>query len=106
MDLSKCRDVCTEGNTLCIQAATHYLAKGDAEMRDMVRLLWDCSDACEVTARFLNRGSPSHREMCRACAIICSRCADGCEKMADPIMARCAETCRRCAGLCLELTAH
>jgi hypothetical protein len=106
MDLSRCRDVCAESAMLCVQAATHYLVKGDEKLRDVVRLLWDCSDSCDVTARFLNRGSPSHREMCRACAIICSRCADDCEKIDDPIMGRCAESCRICAGLCLELTGH
>ncbi|WP_316977068.1 four-helix bundle copper-binding protein [Shumkonia mesophila] len=106
MDLSKCRDACGEANTLCVQAATHYLVKGDEKLRDVVRLLWDCSDICEAAVRFLNRGSPNHREICRACAIICSRCADACGKIADPVMARCAESCRICAGLCLELTGH
>jgi len=59
MDLSKCRDACAESAMLCVQAATHYLVKGDENLRDIVRLLWDCSDACDVTARFLNRGSPA-----------------------------------------------
>lgn len=107
MDLSRCRDACAECSTLCVQAATHYLVKGDERLRDVVRLLWDCSDLCGITGRFLDRGSPCHPEICRACAAVCTRCAEACAAYEDdPIMRHCAESCRACAALCDDLAAH
>lgn len=106
MDLSQSRDACAECAMLCIQAATHYLAKGENEMRDLVRQLWDCSDICEATGRFLNRGSPDHRDVCRACAAVCERCAEACTGRDDPIMQKCAASSRRCAELCRDLAEH
>lgn len=105
MDLSQCKDVCRECHQMCIEAATHYLVKGEGELRDHVRLLWDCSEICIITANFLGRGSEYRGEACRACAIVCDGCAERCGRMADPIMKRCGEICRLASNLCRQVAA-
>jgi hypothetical protein len=108
MDLSKCMDACAASHRACMQTAVHCLQQGgEHATRDHIRLLWDCSDICGTSANLLSRGSPFHQETCRACATICTACAETCERIPDdPIMARCAALCRESARLCREMSAH
>src|SRR4029079_17696112 len=88
MDLSDCRDACTQTHLICGQTAVHVLMKGEEHPRDLVRTLWDCSDICIAAANILNRGSPLqlHMTACRACADICEACAESCSGRDDPIL--------------------
>jgi hypothetical protein len=57
-----------------------------------------CATICETSAKFLMSGSDLHKETCRACAVVCTRCADDCERVGD--MEECVTACRRCAKTC------
>ena len=108
MDLSDCRDACTQTHLICGQTAVHVLVKGEEHPRDLVRTLWDCSDICIAAANILNRGSPLqlHMTACRACADICEACAEACSGRDDPILHACVEACRDCARRCREMATH
>jgi hypothetical protein len=105
MDLSKCRDACLSCQTSCIETAIHGLAKGQPHPRDLIRLLWDCSEICATSASFMSRGSRFHPLTCRVCATLCTACAEACRGSDDPILARCAAACEDCARLCNEMAA-
>ncbi len=103
MDLSRCIELCTACHRTCVQTAIHCLARGGAHAsRDHIRLVWDCSEICALSADFLSRGSPFHRQTCQACAMICEECATDCRRMDDAILAQCAEACRACAASCRD----
>jgi hypothetical protein len=104
--MEQCIDNCTNCHRICLETAARHFA-GESSPRlveQQVRLLLDCSDICRLGADFMIRGSTMHQHTCRACAEICARCADECDRMGeDPYMAACAEICRRCAESCREM---
>ena len=63
------------------------------------------SHICATSADAMLRGTSVHNVICGACAEICRQCADACDAMNDPEMARCAEACRRCAESCSTMAA-
>lgn len=107
-DLERCIENCTNCHRICLEtAAMHFRGEGSRDISEaMVRLLIDCAEICRTSADFMIRGSEVHAHTCRACAAICERCADECDRMgADPHMAACVEICRKCAESCREMAA-
>lgn len=104
-DMQRCIQDCVECAQICVQTVQHCLEKGGKHAApDHIRTLSDCADICGVSARFMLRGSDLHAETCRACSIVCDRCAESCEQMADDeMMRRCAEVCRRCSQSCGDM---
>jgi hypothetical protein len=97
---------CTNCHRVCLEIAARHFRGEDAPRLEetLIRLLLDCADICRTSADFMIRGSDMHGHVCRACAAVCFRCADECDRLGeDPYMAACAETCRRCATSCTEM---
>jgi hypothetical protein len=109
--MEQCIENCTNCHRICLEtAARHFNGEARPKLEERhVRLLLDCAEICRTSADFMIRGSELHAHTCGACAAICERCAEECDRMGDdPYMAACAEICRRCAASCHEMaaTAH
>jgi hypothetical protein len=106
MDMQRCIDDCLSCFRICTETITHCLGKGGRHAgASHIRLLRDCAEICETSARFMMHGSDLHTRTCAVCADVCERCAQDCERLAaDDQMRRCAQTCRRCAESCREMS--
>ncbi|MFB1479305.1 four-helix bundle copper-binding protein [Corallococcus sp. RDP092CA] len=105
-DLRECIDNCLACHRVCMETLTDCLARGGrlAEPGHL-RLLMDCADICETSARFMLRGSDLHSRTCFACAEVCGACAAACEKLGNEgMMKACAEACRRCEASCRRMS--
>ena len=102
--IEQCIENCLRCHRICLETAARHL-QGEAQIDPAhLRLLLDCAEICQTSANFMIRGSDLHGETCGACAAICERCADECDRHGDdPHMAACAEICRRCAETCREM---
>lgn len=104
--MEQCIENCTNCHRICLEtAARHFNGEPRPKLEEgHVRLLLDCAEICRTSADFMIRGSELHSHTCGACAAICERCAEACDKLGeDPYMAACAEICRRCAESCREM---
>lgn len=64
-------------------------------------LMADCAALCLATAEAADRGSHNLDILALACAELCKRCEEACERFeGDEIMGRCAESCRNCYETC------
>ena len=101
-DMSAEVAACTECATACVETLRHCLAMGgDHVAPDHVSLMQTCAEICVTSANAMARGTPGHRDICRACAEICGRCAASCEQFPDDEhMAACAKACRRSEASC------
>jgi Domain of Unknown Function (DUF326) len=107
-DLEQCIENCTRCHRICLETtAIHFRGEGGGSEREsLIRLLLDCAEICQTSANFMIRGSELHGHTCAACAAVCERCAEECDKVGeDPHMAACAEICRACAQTCREMAA-
>lgn len=106
-EMEQCIANCQECGKACLELVDHCLRKGGEHANaDHIRLLLDCANACETSAKFLIRGSDLHRLYCNACSEVCTKCAEDCERFQDDeMMMRCAEICRRCAESCKRMAA-
>lgn len=104
--MNQCIDACTNCGRLCLETLHHCLTQGGQHATaEHIGMLMDCTDICDVSARFLVRGSVMHKETCRACAAVCEACAKSCEAMPeDEVMKRCAAACRACAEECRRMS--
>lgn len=103
-EMEECLANCLNCHRVCFSmATTHCLELGGEHVApDHLRLVLLCAEICQTSAKFLMAGSPLHREACRACAAVCSRCADDCERIGD--MEECARACRACADSCKKMS--
>jgi len=103
----QCIQNCQICHTTCLQTVPHCLGKGGAHADpNHIRLLLDCVEICQTSADFMIRGSDLHPHTCRACAIVCERCAEDCARLGDDDQMRaCAEACRHCAESCRKMAA-
>jgi hypothetical protein len=104
--MEQCIENCTNCHRICLEtAARHFRGDRPPQLEEaIVRLLLDCAEICRTSADFMIRGSELHAHTCRACAAVCARCADECDRMGDdPYMAACSEICRRCALSCADM---
>lgn len=107
-DLTECIRNCRTCHEICLETLAHCLAKGGVlAAPEPVGLLEDCIQICQVSADFMARHSERHAETCRACSVICERCAEACTELAedDETVRRCVEVCRACAESCHEMAA-
>jgi hypothetical protein len=80
-----------------------------AEMVTCIRLCWDCADVCTATLGVVTRQTAYDasvtRPLLEACAAVCKRCGDECERHAHhhEHCRVCEEACRRCEQACREL---
>lgn len=104
-EVEQCLTNCTDCHSICVEMLTYCVEKGNKHTDPAhIRLLRDCAEICQTTANFILRGSKLHGLTCRACAEICMRCAEDCEKFTDDDkMKMCAELCRRCAESCKRM---
>jgi hypothetical protein len=106
--LSAALKACQDCAGLCLRAVTMCLdAGGETASTHHVATLQDCADICETAARFIARRSPHLNQLCKACAAICTLCAQECNTIdTDTCIVETAQKCRLCAETCLGLTVH
>lgn len=105
--MKKCIENCTKCAIFCEHMTQHCLKKGGEHADpDHIRLLQDCADICNTSARFMSRDSNLHFRTCEVCSEVCSACADDCDRLDDDeMMKKCAEICRDCASSCQQMAA-
>lgn len=105
--MKKCIDECESCHRMCLETVRYCLEKGGQHVApEHLGLLIDCAEMCQTNANFMIRSSDVHHITCRACADICTKCAESCEAMAsDAQMKQCAERCRACAKSCKQMAA-
>ncbi len=104
--MEKCVHTCHECQDQCLKTIVNCLKKGGQHASlEHQTLLANCVEICGVSHNLLHRQSSRHVHTCRACAAICSQCADHCERMAqsDEVMNKCVKFCHRCAQSCNEM---
>ena len=107
-EMRHCAEECHRCHDVCVEAISHCLHTGGKHAGPHhIRLMTDCVQICHTSGDFLLRGSDLHAETCRACAVVCERCADDCDSFGgdDRTMKACAEQCRRCAASCRRMAA-
>lgn len=106
--LQDCIEECLNAHAVCTMTAQHCLVKG-GEFADVnvVGVLLDCGELCQVSANFMLRGSPFHLVTCAACAELCRACEEVCRAAAegDEQMTHCADVCATCADSCEQMVA-
>lgn len=107
MDLSQpdliaaCAAACSECYAACREAeaalAGSRLANDHAAA---VGLLRDCAELVDLAANMLLRRSAYWREVGALAQLVCTRCADECDRLGDKRLLPCSEAARRCADSC------
>ena len=99
-----CAKACDDCARICDVCSAHcakMVADGKKEHLATLKSCQDCAEVCSATARVAGRDGPMTDLMAAACAEVCKRCGDACEKhAADPMMKQCADECRRCEKVC------
>ena len=96
--LNECSAACNFCSTACMHE------KDTAALLRCIKLDLDCAEVCKTAAVLAERDSESLDIFLPACAVICNRCAEECEKH-DHMehCRRCAELCRQCARACRQM---
>jgi hypothetical protein len=100
-----CAKACVDCARICDECTAHcgrMLAEGKKEHHNSLRHLQDCAVICSTASSIMSRSGPDSDLICIACAEVCKRCGDECDKHAahDLMMKACAEECRRCEKAC------
>ncbi|GMU04686.1 four-helix bundle copper-binding protein [Corallococcus caeni] len=105
-ELRECIDHCMACHRVCMETLADCVKQGGRHAEPkLLRMLMDCADICETSARFMMRGSDLHSRTCFACAEVCAACAEVCEQLGDEgMMKACAEMCRRCEESCRRMS--
>ena len=100
LDSQDCIEACTQCAQVCLQAAmNHCLEQGGEHVAPAhLRLMMDCADICQLSARLQLGSSEFAEDFCALCAEVCLACADSCDTLSG--MEDCAEACRQCAASC------
>jgi hypothetical protein len=95
-----CIDACTGCAQTCLDAAlNHCLERGGEHVAPPhFRLMMDCAEICQLSARLQLGSSEFAEEFCALCAQVCLACADSCDALEG--MDDCAQACRDCARSC------
>lgn len=101
--LQECIEHCLECHRVCYETAlNHCLEAGGSHTEPAhFRLMLNCADICQTSARFMLSHSDLHHLTCGVCAEVCRRCADDCERVGD--MDECVAACRQCAESCQSM---
>lgn len=106
-EMRRCAGECRRCHEVCLETISHCLHMGGKHADPHhIRLMMDCVQICQTSADFMLRGSDLHGHTCRACSVVCDRCAKDCAAMGDdPRMKACADECRKCADSCRKMAA-
>ena len=87
---------------VCTMTVQYCLTQGDEHADvNLIGVLLDCAELCQVSANFMLRGSPHHVVTCVACAELCRACEEACRSISgDERLVHCAEICAACAESC------
>jgi hypothetical protein len=100
----QCIQDCLDCHRVCQEMVTYLHAEGRQAAANHVRLLLDCAALCQASADFMASDSVLQGHFYGACAEICPRCAQECERSESNVqMKACADTCRRCAESCRQM---
>ena len=105
--MQECIEECLNCHAVCTMTAQHCLVKGgDYADVNVVGVLLDCAEMCQVSANFMLRGSPFHAVTCAACAELCRACEEVCRSLTDDEqMEHCADVCAACGDSCETMAA-
>lgn len=105
--MQECIEECLNCHAVCTMTAQHCLVKGgDHADVNVVGVLLDCAELCQVSANFMLRGSPFHAVTCAACAELCRACEEVCRAVSgDEQMDHCADVCASCGDACEQMAA-
>ena len=83
---------------ICLETVTYLHTSGRPVAADVIRLLFNCAEACHLGAGLLRADGASAGRAWGICADVCVESAQYCEQFVDdPRMQACADACRRCA---------
>lgn len=100
----QCIQDCLDCHRVCQETALCLHAEGSQAAADHVRLLLDCAAICQASADFMESDSVLQGRFCAACAEICQRCAQECDRFKDDVQLKaCANACRRCGESCRQM---
>ena len=100
----QCIQDCLDCHLVCQEIALSLHAEGRQAAANHVRLLLDCAAICQASADFMAGDSDLQGRFFGACAEICPRCAQECERFeSDAQMKACANACRRCGESCRQM---
>lgn len=105
MEMTACKEICTECQTTCINTLQYCKNQGGKYMdMTMMSMMRDCAEMCMMCVNMINDGSEFMGNACSLCAQICDRTAMACEQMtSDATMMFCAAICRKCAEACNQM---
>ncbi len=108
LDATEADMACVLACTRCAQmcqhmAMNHCLESGGEHVAPPhFRLMSDCAEVCQLSARLILGSSEFAEDFCALCAEVCLACADSCDRLEG--MDDCAQACRDCAQHCETLS--
>lgn len=105
-NLESCAQECIQCHSVTLETMNYCLGMaGDYNDPELLRLLRDCMEICQVNANFLIAGSFFHTKTCLIAAEICDATALACSQFEeDEQMKACQESCEQCANSCRRLS--
>ena len=71
-ELQHCIEECLNCHAVCTMTVQYCLTEGGEHADvNLIGVLLDCAELCQVSANFMLRGSPHHVVTCVACAELC-----------------------------------
>lgn len=96
-----CARLCQDCSSLCTKTLGYLQQKGGKYAEsDRINTMKDCVKLCDTNADLKRRHSPNDAEVDKACAAVCSKCAEKCEQLNDPKLKDCIALCKKCASSC------
>ncbi len=96
--LNECAWICNACSTACMNE------KNVKDLTRCIKLDLDCVEVCRTAAVLAERDSESLDVILSACAVICNKCAEECEKHKHMEHCHtCAAICRKCAQACQQM---
>ena len=104
-EMQECIEECLNCHAVCTMTAQYCMTEGGEHADvNMIGVLLDCAEICQVSANFMLRGSPHHVVTCAACAELCRACEEACRSISgDERLVHCAEICAACAESCEQM---
>ena len=105
IEIEDCVRACLETARACQLARSHARQhESEHSTPELLGLLLDCAESCEVSARWMQRGSAFVGDQCALTATVCKSCEEACEQLgADEVFKDCVDACRRSFDTCLRV---
>ena len=90
---------CRDCRDICVETVFHGIKMGgERSQMDVLGVLMDCAGICELSERFMLRGSPYFRRIAPSVIEICESCARTCDTIrGDEFFSTCGRNCRNTA---------